>query len=247
MTWYKDWFGEDYLKVYPHRDEVEAKKQVDFVVKVLGLKPAQKILDLGCGNGRHANEFSGKGHPVTCLDLSAVLLSLGKGKYSPASCCVRFVRADMRHIPFANAFDSVVSFFTTFGYFKTDAENLQTLKSIQTALKPGGSFFQDYLNKEFVIKNFVPVDSRQVNGFEIIQERNYNRAEERIEKKITLKENGEVREYFESVRLYTLAEMKGLLSKTRLKLEKTFGDFDGSSFHSKSPRLLLVGKKERSN
>ncbi|MCH8871795.1 methyltransferase domain-containing protein [candidate division KSB1 bacterium] len=247
MTWYKDWFGEDYLKVYPHRDEVEAKKQVDFVAKVLDLKLAQQILDLGCGNGRHANELSGKGYHVTCLDLSSVLVSLAKEKYGSASCCIRFVRADMRHIPFANAFDSVVSFFTTFGYFKTDAENLQTLKSIQAALKPGGSFFQDYLNKEYVVENLVPRDSRQVNGFEIIQERQYNRTAERIEKKITLKENGEAREYFESVRLYTLEEMKSLLAKTRLKLEKTFGDFDGSSFNSKSPRLLLVGKKEPSN
>jgi len=245
MTWYKDWFGEDYLKVYPHRDEIEAKKQVDFVAKILDLKLAKKILDLGCGNGRHANEFSGKGYHVTCLDLSSVLLSLAKDKYGSAS-CICFVQADMRQIPFANAFDSVVSFFTTFGYFKTDDENLQTLKNIEAALKPGGSFFQDYMNKKFVIENLVPYDSRQVNGFEITQERNYNRAEERIEKKITLKENGEVREYFESVRLYTLEEMKTLLAKTRLKLEKTFGDFDGSSFTSKSPRLLLVGKKEPS-
>jgi len=247
MTWYKDWFGEDYLKVYPHRDEVEAKKQVNFVARVLDLKPTQKILDLGCGNGRHANELSGRGYHVTCLDLSSVLLSLATGKYGSASCCIRFVRADMRHIPFANAFDSVVSFFTTFGYFKTDAENLQTLKSIETSLKPGGSFFQDYMNKEFVIENLVPYDSRQVNDFEITQERNYNRAAERIEKKITLKENGEVREYFESVRLYTLEEMRDLLSKTSLRLEKTFGDFNGNPFGSESTRLLLVGKKEPSN
>ncbi len=205
------------------------------------------MLDLGCGNGRHANELSQRGYHVTCLDLSNVLLDLAKEKSAGETCCIRFVRADMRHIPFANAFDSVVSFFTTFGYFKTDAENLQTLKSIEAALKPGGSFFQDYMNKEYVVKNLVPLDSRQVNGFEIIQERHYNRAEERIEKKITLKENGEVREYFESVRLYTLEEMRDLLAKTSLRLEKTFGDFDGSSFSSESPRLLLVGKKESLN
>ncbi len=246
MTWYKDWFGEDYLKVYPHRDEAEAKNQVDFVEKILHLKGTQKVLDLGCGNGRHANELSGRDYHVTCLDLSSVLLDLAKEKSGSENRHIHFVRADMRHIPFANAFDSVVSFFTTFGYFETDMENLKTLKSIETALKPGGSFFQDYINKDYVVQNLVPGDSRGINGFEIIQERNYNQAEERIEKKITLKENGEIREYFESVRLYTLEEMRNLLEKANLKLEKTFGDFDGSSYTSESPRLLLVGQKEPS-
>ncbi len=81
MSWYKDWFGEDYLKVYPHRDEAEAKKQVDFVAKVLDLKLAKKFLDLGCVNGRHANELFRLGYHVTCLDLSSTLLSLAREKY----------------------------------------------------------------------------------------------------------------------------------------------------------------------
>ncbi|MFQ5708405.1 MAG: methyltransferase domain-containing protein [bacterium] len=246
MTWYKDWFGQDYLKVYPHRDEQEAKKQVDFVEKIVPLQSAQRILDLGCGSGRHALELTRRGHHITCLDLSSVLLRLAREKSGGDDCCIRFVQADMRYIPFSNAFDVILSFFTTFGYFRKDSENLQTLVSIQEALTPGGKFLQDYLNKTFVVENLIPFDSRQANGFEIIQERRYNRSEERIEKKITLKENGKTREYFESVRLYTLEEMKQLLRQTKLNLECTFGDFDGSPFTKESPRLILVGRKESS-
>ncbi|MFQ6116427.1 MAG: class I SAM-dependent methyltransferase [bacterium] len=247
MTWYKDWFGEDYLKVYLHRDEEEAKKQVEFVENILRLKSSDLILDLGCGSGRHALELTQRGYHVTCLDLSAVLLALAKQKSGEENCCIRFVKADMRHIPFSNVFDAILSFFTTFGYFKKDEENLQTLKSIGEALKPEGCFFLDYLNKTHVIENLVPFDCRQENGYEVIQERRYNRAEERIEKKITLKENGEVREYFESVRLYTLEEMQSMLTKSGLMLEQTFGDFTGSPFASHSPRLILVGRKELSS
>jgi SAM-dependent methyltransferase len=241
MTWYKDWFGEDYLKVYPHRDEQEARLQIDFVETVLSLRPADRTLDLGCGSGRHAVELNQRGYRVTCLDLSPVLLSLAKKKTGSEHCCAQFVRADMRHIPFTSAFDAVLSFFTTFGYFSSDEQNLQTLISMQDALKPGGAFCIDYLNKEFVIKNLIPRDSRRDNGFEIIQERRYNQPHERIEKKITIKDNGAVREYRESVRLYTLEEMQGLLFQTQLKLLKTFGDFDGSKFSAESPRLILVG------
>ncbi len=245
MTWYKDWFGEDYLKVYPHRDEQEARLQIDFVEKFLSLRPAARILDLGCGSGRHAVELNQRGYRVTCLDLSPVLLSLAREKTGSEHCCAQFVRADMRHIPFKSAFDAVLSFFTSFGYFKNDEQNLQTLISMQDALKSGGAFCIDYLNKEFVIKNLIPRDSCSDNGFEIIQERRYDQPHERIEKKITIKENHHVREYRESVRLYTPQEMQNLLSRTELILEKMFGDFDGSRFSPDSPRLILVGRREK--
>lgn len=245
MTWYKDWFGKDYLKVYPHRDEQEARRQVAFVTKVLRLTPDMRILDLGCGSGRHALEMSRRGFHITCLDLSTVLLTLAKQRSAQENCCCpRFVRADMRYLPFSGSFGAVLSFFTTFGYFKTDAENWQTLKNIEGVLKPQGQFFLDYLNKSYVVDNLVPYDSRREDGFEIIQQRSYNKQEERIEKKIILKENGQIREYFESVRLYTIDEMKQLLANTALVLEKTYGDFDGSSFSDKRPRLILVGRKE---
>jgi SAM-dependent methyltransferase len=242
MAWYKDWFGEDYLKVYPHRDESEAKRQVDFVEQVLPLKAGHRILDLGCGSGRHSAELAKRGYQVTCLDLSPVLLSLAKTKKAGDQCCTQFVRADMRAVPFSNAFDTVVSFFTTFGYFASDAENLKTLRSIESALKPGGLFLLDYLNRSHVLDNLVESDFRVEGEFAITQKRTYNRATERIEKKITLTEDGETREYFESVRLYTLEEMRALLGQTQLKLEKTFGESDGRTFSEHSPRLILVGR-----
>lgn len=244
-NWYQDWFGQDYVKVYPHRDEKEARQHVDFVIRALGLKKNQHILDLGCGGGRHAIRLSGLGYNTTCLDLSSVLLEIAKNKKYD-KCCIRFVKADMRKMPFTNTFDALVSFFTTFGYFKTDDENLKTLKSIESVLKPGGVFFQDYLNKTYVIENLVPFDSKKMQGYEIIQERFYNKKDERIEKKISLIENGKTRNYFESVRLYTLEEMKNLLKKTSLTLQATYGDFDGSDFLENSPRLLLTGRKEAS-
>lgn len=244
MTWYKEWFGEDYLKVYYHRDESEAKKHIDFVEEWLPLRKSNLILDLGCGSGRHATELFKRGYKVICLDLSSVLLNLARKRASKERCCLYFVQADMRYIPFREAFDAILSFFTTFGYFKKDEENLQTLKSIEEALNRGGKFFLDYLNKHHVITHLVPQDRRHENGYEIIQERFYNQREERIEKKITIKENSQVREYFESVRLYSLDEMKNMLTKAGLKLLHCFGDFDGSPFNRESPRLILLGKKE---
>ncbi len=242
--WFKDWFGQDYLKVYPHRNDEEAAAQIDFVERILPLQTNEKTLDLGCGNGRHALKLARRGFQMIGLDLSPVLLAMAGNTCKKTTCAARFVRADMRYLPFHRAFDSVVSFFTTFGYFETDEENLKTLNSIHRALKPKGRFLQDYLNKNFVLDNLVPRDARSDNDFEIIQERRYNREQERIEKKITLRDKDGKRVYFESVRLYTLGEMTALLRRANLTLNKTFGDFDGRPFDAGSPRLILVGQKE---
>ena len=164
MAWYKDWFGEDYLKVYPHRDEAEARRQVEFVEEIIPLPLSGRILDLGCGSGRHSAELSKRGYNVTCLDLSPVLLRVAKRKSKGEKCCRQFVRADMRCVPFFKVFDTVVSFFTTFGYFDTTQENLKTLTSIESVLKPGGHFLLDYLNKSHVINNLVASDTRQGDG-----------------------------------------------------------------------------------
>jgi SAM-dependent methyltransferase len=149
----------------------------------------------------------------------------------------------MRAMPFCGVFDTILSFFTTFGYFESSTENLRTLKSIEQSLRPGGVFVQDYLNKSFVINNVVARDERYEDGLKIVQERNYNKSSERIEKKITIYDNGETREYFESVRLYTLQEMQQLLADTELSLEQTYGDFDGQPFTDVSPRLILIGRR----
>jgi len=243
-NWNSDWFGEDYLKVYPHRDEAEARTQVLSAMHMLNLSGDEEILDLGCGNGRHALELSRAGHRVTGADLSFPLLGIAQTNSRKTFGQARFVRADMRRLPFVNAFDAVVSFFTTFGYFETTGENLKTLLSIRQALKAGGRFLQDYLNKRQVLDNLVPRDTRRENGFEIIQERRYDSAGERIEKKITLRDAGGERQYFESVRLYTPEEMESLLQQAGLRLDRTYGDFDGRPFDKNSPRLILVGHKE---
>ena len=241
--WYRDWFGEDYLKVYPHRDQQEAVAQVAFVEKVLPLSPGAAVLDLGCGNGRHARELSRRGYEVTCLDLSSVLLKMAHKKGTHTGCCPRFVQADMRRLPFRSTFDAVMSFFTTFGYFESDSENLKTLLAIRDVLRPGGFFMQDYMNRDYVLGHLVPQDVRRENGYEVVQERRYDEQRRRIEKKIKLVEGEKQRHYFESVRLYSLAEMKTLLSRAGLVVDHAYGDFDGSPFAADSPRLILAGHK----
>ncbi|HGE69345.1 TPA: class I SAM-dependent methyltransferase [Candidatus Poribacteria bacterium] len=243
MEWYKDWFGKEYLLVYPHRNESEAKRQIDFLEKYVGISKDEKILDLCCGNGRHAIELKKLGYDVIGIDLSEELLNSARKKASENNIDIKLIRCDMREIPYEGYFDIVVQFFTSFGYFDTDEENQKVLSAISRSLKVGGKFLIDYLNPDYVVNNLVEKDEKTLSGLLIKQERWIDSLKCRVNKKITIIANGESSVFNESVRMYSLDEIKVMLGKSKLRLTDVYGDFDGAEYNVNSPRMILIGRK----
>src|ERR1700730_16500159 len=139
MTWYQEWFGEEYLELYSHRDENEAKEQVAFFQRHVGALPGH-VLDLACGMGRHVTELTAAGYYVVGCDLSSILLRTGRAEYGP----MPVARADMRNLPFCtDSFAGLVSFFTSFGYFATEQENMNVVREMARVLAPDGAFLFD--------------------------------------------------------------------------------------------------------
>ena len=119
--WYRDWFGEEYLALYPHRDEEEAKASVELLVKAVG-RPKGPLLDLACGAGRHMLEFQRRGLTAVGLDLSMPLLKQARTRGPD----LLLVQGDMRHLPFADgSFQVVANFFTSFGYFAEPEDDVR--------------------------------------------------------------------------------------------------------------------------
>ena len=244
MDWYEEWFGKEYLLVYPHRNEAEAREQIKFLKQHIHLPKGAKVLDLCCGCGRHAIELKKHGYDVIGLDLSSELLDQARSHASQRDLDVRFIRCDMREIPYENHFDLIANFFTSFGYFEDDSDNQKVLLSIAKALKPGGKFLIDYMNPDCVARNLVEKDEKEISeGLHIIQERWIDTSTRRINKKITMIRNGKESVYKESVRMYSHREIRDMLSMTGLKLTETYGDFDGSEYTQDSPRMILIGEK----
>jgi len=145
--WFADWFGHTYLDLYPHRDDVDARQAVALIAANVPLADA-RVLDLACGQGRHAIQLGAEGGRTVGVDLSAVLLHKARHGTPPVR---NLVRADMRRLPFqSGVFDVVVNLFTSFGYFGDDAEHESVLKTVAGLLVPGGWFVIDFLNADQV-------------------------------------------------------------------------------------------------
>ena len=246
--WYKTAFRFDYLRVYPHRNDEEARRQVDFLLDRLDVPQSCEVLDLGCGDGRHSLELARRGYRVTGLDLSEELLDRARRRTVDEGLDITFIQGDMRDPTRVSAFDLVVNFFTSFGYFREDGENARVLDAISRALRPCGRFLMDYLNREYVIATLVPSDCRTVEGMEVEQRRwitgdpSEAGAHVRINKQVRIREDGAERSYDESVRMYTLEELEAMMDRAGLKVTQTYGDFDGRPVGGDAPRNILIGQ-----
>lgn len=233
MAWYQEWFGEEYLELYAHRDEDEAKRQVAFFQREIGSVDGP-VLDLACGMGRHVTELQASGYrPVGC-DLSFILLRTGIREYGP----MPVTRADMRHLPFRDSvFAALVNFFTSFGYFSTEEENAQVVREMARVLRPGAPFLFDYLNVHRELNQLVQRETQD----HVQIERWFDSSDRSFNKRITI---GEKR-YLERVRGYDLDEISAMFAACNLSIRSAFGNFDGSTFDHASPRLILMGNRER--
>jgi len=241
--WFESWFdSEEYLKVYKHRDENEARLFVNSIISVINIKSKSKILDLACGAGRHSIEFAKKGFPVTAVDLSKNLLKNAKINAQNANVNINFMQADLRNFYINEKFDLVLNLFTSFGYFETDEDNFKVFQIAYNYLHENGFFVFDYFNKKHVENNLIPSTNFKINDTEIIQKRYIKNG--RVIKDITIKKNGYEKHFNESVKIYSLKKIKSELVVNKFKIKNIFGSFDKAEYDENlSDRIIIIAQK----
>jgi ubiquinone/menaquinone biosynthesis C-methylase UbiE len=233
--WFEEWFGEEYLQLYPHRDDAEADRAVALIAAATGLTPGWRVLDVGCGAGRHARAFRSIGTRCVGLDLSRTLLSVARGVTDAP-----LVRGDMRHLPIrAGSMDLTVSLFTSFGYFEQDEEHAGALREMAATLRPGGWLVIDFLNAAEVRRRLVARETVPVQGGSAKVARTMSADGRYVCKTI---ETPGGRRFTERVRLFEQGEMSAMLAEAGLDVRRRFGDYDGAPLRSDSPRTILAGR-----
>jgi len=244
MDWWKKYFDDHYFDLYSYTEK-SALLEVESIIRMLNLKPPTRILDLCCGFGRHAIVLARQGYNVTGLDLSENILQYARQKAESLRVNLDLEKRDMRNIQYMNEFDAVINVFTAFGFFDSESDDLLVLQGVARALKPGGQFLIDTINREFVIQSQQSQSWNINDGTVILEERFFDFFKSRLEIIHQLVDNkGQKRKLESSFRLYTLREMLDMFCRYGLTLTDVYGDFDGSQYTSKSPRMILVASKE---
>jgi SAM-dependent methyltransferase len=250
--WFETAFGADYTERYAHRNDEEANEAVTRLISPLEISRGARVLDLCCGAGRHSLELAKFGFEVVSFDLSASLLRLAGERLKPHAALSSRVRGDMRVLPFAEeSFSLIVNFFTSFGYFEKDSENLRVLSEVARVLNTGGWFLFDFLNRERVVQKFggtseIREEQRdKLTGEQSLVIRRLSDQGRRVEKDVLRTDiRGSDSRIAESLRLYSPAELRDAISGVGLRVTREAGSYDGRIFDPEaSERWIAIARK----
>ena len=235
--WFERWFGEEYLALYPHRDEQDAAAAIALVEREVTGRRIDRALDLACGPGRHSRLLNDRWWTVG-LDLSAILLRVARENDPTGD----YVRADMRILPIRDSsLDLVTNLFTSFGYFDSDAEHLLVLTEVARVLRTNGIFVLDFLNAAYVRKNIVPRDEQEIGDVVVEQHRSISPDGRYVVKRITSRPDG--RTFVERVRLFDRAELDQMLWAANLSVRATYGNYSGTAAVDDAPRAIFFAER----
>src|ERR1700736_6730532 len=111
--WWRSWFGPGYLALYDDYLAERTPVEIDRLEALLALRPPLRILDLPCGQGRHAIELARRGYDVTGVDLSPYMLGVAKARAAAGGVRVRWWLGDMRQPIAGETFGLVINLFTS--------------------------------------------------------------------------------------------------------------------------------------
>lgn len=148
--WYEALF-ENYAEQYDRESFVQGTiGECDFIEQEINYNKSDRILDIGCGTGRHSIELAKRGYTVTGIDLSESQLTRAKEKASAQNLLIDFNQQDARKLTFAHEFDLVIMLCEGgFSLMETDEMNFQILRNAANALKSQGKLIFTTLNGLF--------------------------------------------------------------------------------------------------
>ena len=121
--------------------------EVDAVIALLALEPGASVLDLGCGNGRHARELAKRGFAVTAVDRSDGWLAQARERAATGGVSIDFHLGDVRYLDLGRTFDAVICLYDVVGSFRREADNRAILATVRRHLPIGGTFALSAMNR----------------------------------------------------------------------------------------------------
>jgi len=216
MGWFTHWFGTRYYaSLYGHRDEHEARAWVATILGRWGLPVGSRVLDMGCGRGRHTRWFAEAGMRVTGIDLSPACI----GHAMEAVPAAEFLVHDMREPLGDERFDAGCCLFTSLGYSDSAEDDLRALRATWRSLVPGGRFVLDFMNAPLATRDMLREEVRRpVDGGPVFH---ITRTVEggAVVKRIRVEDGAEVHHFEERVRAMPPAELEALATEAGFLIE----------------------------
>jgi D-alanine-D-alanine ligase len=228
-------------------------REVDVVQQVLGLRQADRVLDLCGGQGRHALELARRGYQcLTVLDYAEFLLQRGRREAAETGLDVTFCQGDARATAFpSGSFDVVLLMGISFGCFADAAEGRRVLAEVWRVLERGGHFLMDLIDREVALRYFRPESWHEATDDVVVcWKRELGQDVVRVREMVLSKASGLLRDRTYAERLYSAESLHTLLSAvgfTNITVQHNafvYHPDNGTDYGLATNRMLLTATKD---
>ncbi|HMJ14279.1 MAG TPA: class I SAM-dependent methyltransferase, partial [Polyangiaceae bacterium] len=244
-AWWEELFSEDFVRALSKLSDEQVRHEVDFIEESLGVAAGGVVLDLGCGAGHHAVELASRGYGVVGYDLSLSQLALAADVAQDRGQRINFLQGDMREMAFEEMFDGIFCWNTTFGYFEEE-KNVAVAQRVFKALRPGGMFLLDVVNRDFVAQHQPSQVWYEGDSCVCMDDMSLDFITSRLKvKRSIILDDGRTRESTYSVRLYALHELGKILHDVGFRITEASGHpaMPGVFFGQCSPRIIILAQR----
>jgi SAM-dependent methyltransferase len=240
-------FGEDYLHFYaPLLTDERSDREADRIVALLGLPAGARVLDLPCGHGRLANRLAARGLAVTGVDSDELFLARAREDAAARGVQVDYRCGDMRDPPVQPGFEGALNWFSSFGYFEDDAENVRCLQALHDLLRPGGRLLMEMHDRDALVGRIAaggePVNVVEVGDDLVVDRAGFDPVSGRSRTDRLTVRDGRVRRTSFSVRMPTFPELRGWLRSVGFGDVVALDEHD-QPFAAGARRLVVVATR----
>lgn len=218
-----------------------AQGEVQHLVRLLKIRPDDRILDLCCGSGRHSLELARQGFAVVGVDRTASFIETARRAAELDQLEVEFVVGDMRGYCQPDRFDVALNLFGSFGYFEDPDDDRRVVRNMVASLRSGGRFLVETAGKEIAARHFRERDWSEEGDTLVLAERTPQQHWSRMQTRWIVIRGHERVEHTVCVRSYSAVELSSLLAECGFANVQVYGDLEGHDYDQAAKRLVVVG------
>jgi ubiquinone/menaquinone biosynthesis C-methylase UbiE len=245
-AWWATYFDQQYLLEYEPLFSLEKdRREVARLIELMGLPVGGRVMDVPCGQGRHAHLLAEAGYDVQGVDLSRELLAIANKRGTRPN--LKYTRADMRQLPprWSGRFDAVINLFTSFGFFLDPADDARVIAEFARVLKPGGLLVWHGASRDGVMAKFLERDWWTTsNGTVIGHERWFDPLSGVLAVRSTWRGPKTSGEREHRIRLYTATRLAEMCRDARLIVAVALDGWRDRPLTRRSSEMLLLAHKD---
>jgi SAM-dependent methyltransferase len=234
--------GSPFLK-HPLLTPERTAGEIDFILSVLPLESGERILDIGCGFGRHSNELARRGFDVLGIDPSPAMIAAAQENSASAGLTLEFRQQRGEDLQAVDQFKVALCLFTTLGQVSGQGDNLALLENAYRALEPGGWFMLEIPQRAWAVSNLKPSERIGEGDRYALVARSFDYERDLVSEEFTIVSPDGQQSYLLQYRLFSRAEINHYLEQAGY-VEITFYDgYADTPLGDNSPTMVVRARK----